>query len=383
LERLQAIEDNVFDAVLTDPPYGLHFMANAWDNGPPCAEVWRELLRVCKPGALLLSFGGPRTYHRLACHIEEAGWEIRDCLMWLYGEGFPKSLNLGKAIDRKLGAQRTAIGEKPNLHRGGRASHRYGFSMDDMIPITVPATAEAQRWEGWGTALKPAWEPIMLAQKRPEKTFAANALNWGCGGLNIDACRIGTNGSTVRNHQAPYPQRADGSEDRSQGWARTSHEAVPIGKGRWPANVLLDSTAAEILDRQSGVTKSSRTKRRATKSNVGNGKTLHQFRSRLGVVEGYDDKGGASRFFFCPKAKRRKAGVDHPCLKPLELCQHLAMLVQPPEGVGVRKLIVPFAGSGTEMLAGLMVGWEHVTGIEREAKYVEIAKRRLALFSAA
>ena len=275
LTTLASLGDNSFDGLLMDSPYGLTFMEKKWDEELPSVNVCSELLRVAKPGAMLLAFGSPRTYHRLTCHLEDAGWQIRDCLMWLYGQGFPKSHNISKAIDKKLGAKRKVVGTKPNPHRGVRADHQYRFQPPDMpVEITVPATPEAQLWNGYGTGLKPAWEPILVAMKPLIGTFAKNALVWGCGALDIDACRVGTNGGTARSHQAPYPQRPDGREDRSQCWARTGHEVLPIDKGRWPANVILDEKAATVLDRQNPTSKSRRSVRRKAGSNVGNGKTI-------------------------------------------------------------------------------------------------------------
>ena len=203
--KLKSMEDNSYDAVFTDPPYGLGFMGNRWDGSVPPVEVWREMLRVCKPGAFLLAFGGTRTFHRLACNIEDAGWKIRDCLMWLHGQGFPKSHNLSKAIDKKLGAKRKVVGQKPNPHRGVSAQHRYGFqSPGKNIPITAPGTSEAALWDAYGTALKPAWEPILLAMKPLDGKLAPNALKWGCGGLNIRQTRIE---GKVTSHNKPTREK--------------------------------------------------------------------------------------------------------------------------------------------------------------------------------
>lgn len=347
--KLQAIPDNTFDAVLTDPPYGLKLMGHKWDAGVPSVEVWKEVLRVCKPGAFLLAFGGTRTSHRLTCNIEDAGWEIRDTIAWLYGQGFPKSHDISKAIDRKLGGKRRVVRYRSNVHRGKSADHRYGYAAPgERIPVTLPLTEEALRWHGYGTALKPGHEPIIVAVKPRAGSFASNAMKWGCGGLNIDACRVGTT------------------------------------QGRWPANVILDEEASALLDRQTGISKSRRSRRRNTASNVGNGRTLHPFKSRIEAIEGYEDEGGASRFFFCPKvSKSERQGSDHPTMKPLRLCQYLATLLLPPAGTTPRKLLVPYSGSGSEMIGALQVGWDHVLGIELDPKYVAQAKRRLSRFSKA
>lgn len=384
LEELHRMPDNWAHGEMADVPYGLSFMGNAWDVAIPPVEVWRELLRVSRPGAPLLVFGHPRTYHRLACNIEDAGWEIRDCLMWLHGEGFPKSLDMGKAIDKSLGGRRRIVGLKPNVHRGVTAEHRYGFSSPKQpISITAPATTHAKNWDGYGTALKPAWEPILLAMKPKQGTFARNALEWGVGGLNIDRCRIGTHGATRRSHQNEYPRMDNGREDR-RCWARTGHSVHRLDAGRWPANVLLDEDAAALVDKQSGVSKSRRGKRRGEGSNIGNGKTMNPFKSRHLAVEGYDDEGGVSRFFYCPKASiEERRNNPHPTVKPLRLCEYLARLILPPEGEEPRRLLVPYAGSGSEMIGALTAGWDYVLGIEIDPKYVTTARRRLAAWNRA
>lgn len=338
---LPTLSSSLYDGVVADAPYGINFMGHGWDSEVPPVSVWMSLLRACKPGAYLLAFGGTKTYHRQACNIEDAGWEIRDTIGWLHAEGFPKGLNLGKAI------------HKDNL----------------------------KTWEGYSTALCPAWEPIVVAQKPRRGSFVRNALQFGCGGLNIDGCRIGSTGGTKRSHQAPYPRHEHGREDRSN-WCRSGHRIETINQGRWAKNVILDQEAAVQLDRQSGLSRSTRGKRRLAGSNVGNGKTMHTFRSRGDAVEGYDDEGGASRFFFKAKASRKeRKGNDHPTVKPLALCEYLARLILPPQRKIPRRLIVPFSGSGSEMIGALMAGWDHVTGIERDPHYVEVARQRLAEYS--
>lgn len=306
-----------FDGVFFDPPYGLKFMGEEWDESLPPASVLEGLLRLCKPGAYLLAFGHPRTFHRFVCNIEDAGWEIRDTLCWLYGDGFPKGKNIGQTL--------------------------------------------GERWDDYHTLLKPAWEPIILAMKPVDGTFVKNATNHGCGGLNIGDCRIGTTCSTKPSHQAPYPRLADGTK-----------------KGRHPANLILDEQAAVLLDEQYGTSRSSRSRRRKAGSDVGNGKTLNAFRSRMDVVEGYDDEGGASRFFYCAKANRKERKENsHPTVKPLALCEYLARLILQPEREAPRRLLVPYSGSGSEMVGALSAGWDHVTGIEKDDQFVATARRRL------
>lgn len=234
-------------------------------------------------------------------------------------------------------------------------------------------------WHGHGTGLKPAVEPIVLAMKPRQGSFAKNVLKYGCGGLNIDGSRVGESGGTARSHQAPCPRDGNGAEDRTH-WARTGHSVEVIGKGRWPANLLLDEAAAELLDRQSGRTRSRRSKRRLANNNVGNGRTMSRFRSRFTGVEGYEDEGGASRFVYVAKASRaERAGNDHSTVKPLTLCEYLARLILPPKLPTPRRLLVPFSGSGSEIIGGLRAGWDHVTGVERDRHFCEVAVRRLCV----
>ncbi|HHW90957.1 MAG TPA: site-specific DNA-methyltransferase, partial [Clostridiales bacterium] len=196
LEGMKLLDDNSVDSIVTDPPYELGFMGKKWDSTGVAynVELWKECLRVLKPGGHLLAFGGTRTYHRMTCAIEDAGFEIRDCIQWLYGSGFPKSHDISKAIDKKLGAERKVIARKKKLQSYGyEGNNVYGGDVDrgGIQEITAPATPEAQEWEGWGTHLKPANEPIVLARKPiSEKTIADNVLKWGTGGINIDDCRI-------------------------------------------------------------------------------------------------------------------------------------------------------------------------------------------------
>lgn len=324
LEQLSTLRANSFDGCLTDPPYGLSFMGKAWDKSVPSAEVWREVLRVLKPGAFMLAFGGTRTYHRLTCAIEDAGFEIRDCLMWLYGSGFPK----GKG------------------------------------------------------QLKPAWEPIILARKRAKATV-----------LNIDACRIGT--EPRLNQPMGRPEKCYG------GYAATA--TATATNGRWPANLLLDEHSAELLDAQSGVSKS----KSGGKSGVNPGMWAGKKQVDRG---GHNDSGGASRFFYVAKASTREryAGLDgwplsgksqkygsiranrgngydeasrtrnaHPTVKPVTLNEYLARLILPPERKSARRILVPFSGSGSEIAGALKAGWDDATGIELNPEYIRIAKRRI------
>lgn len=308
---LPMLPRSTFSGVLTDPPYGVGFMDHDWDMAIPRSDVWQKLLKVCKPGANLLAFGSPRTFHRLICNIEDAGWKIRDTLCWLHGGGFPKGLNVGKSIKKKF---------------------------SDV--------SYSKSWNGHITALKPAWEPIVLAQKPMRGNYAVNAIRFGVSGLNIDECRVPIGGSD--------------------------------SQGRYPANVLLDDVAADELDCQAGTSKSRRGRVRIAGSNVGNGRTLNRFKTRKDVYQGYDDCGGRSRFFYCAKASaNERQEYSHPTIKPLALCEWLARLILPPAGTMPRRLLTPYSGVASEMLGGLMAGWDQVTGIEIGQEHVLDARRRL------
>ncbi len=201
----------------------------------------RECLRVLKPGGHMLAFGGSRTVHRMTSAIEDAGFEIRDSIIWIHGQGFPKNLNVGKAIDKQLGKKREIVGKNPNHRADSGMNYEgvYAGGNTGAANITAPASAEAKRWDGWGTALKPSHEPIVLARKPFRSTVAANILKHGTGALNIDGCRVGEDGATKRSGQTPYPKTAEGGEDRSESWARTGHDVEQVEGGRWPANLIL------------------------------------------------------------------------------------------------------------------------------------------------
>ena len=337
LDVMRGLPDGCVDAVVTDPPYGLSFMGKDWDHGVPGEAFWREALRVAKPGAHLLAFGGTRTHHRLMCAIEDAGWEIRDCLGWLYGSGFPKSLDVSKAIDKMAGAEREVI--KTPITSKSTAGKGTSNELDERPWLTkariqgfhehagpTPVTPEAVRWQGWGTALKPAWEPIVLARKPLLGTVAQNVLEHGTGALNIDGCRV----------EGKYKWRAsDSSNTTGASFNAGSFGDGPNAQDRFPANLIHDgSDEVEVVFPKN-----------------------------------------ASRFFYCAKASssERGEGNNHPTVKPQALMQYLCRLVTPPGGV----VLDPFAGSGSTLLAALREGFCFI-GIEKEEKYCEIARRRVA-----
>lgn len=243
LESIKSMAENSVDSIVTDPPYELGFMGRSWDSTGIAynVEMWRECFRVLKPGGHLLSFGGSRTYHRMACAIEDAGFEIRDQIMWVYGSGFPKSLDVSKAIDKKVGAERTGTGE---MVRGGCRAARGGSEFVGSEPIealkwkeiTQPATEAAKQWDGWGTALKPAHEPIVVARKPLIGTVAENVLQFGTGAINVDGCRVDLNGdykskSNGRPSQTGLPDNYDSDKANE-----------PDTIGRWPANLIHDGS---------------------------------------------------------------------------------------------------------------------------------------------
>jgi site-specific DNA-methyltransferase (adenine-specific) len=364
LDVLKTLDAESIDAIVTDPPYGLAFMNKKWDYDVPSTDIWQECLRVLKPGGHLLAFAGTRTQHRMAVRIEDAGFEIRDMIAWVYGSGFPKSLDVSKAIDKAAGAEREVVGTKDNKGRCAGNIACIGLNTNkDGDPLTAPATPEAQQWAGWGTALKPALEPITMARKPLTGTVAANVLEHGTGGLNIDGCRV-----EIGNEKSPT---GSGSP---AGWCISNSVGnggnVTPAAGRWPANFIHD-----------------------------------------GSDEVTDLVGSAARFFYCPKASKaeREAGLDgmesihrvngnkwtdqdyrvtngerpptaesgprtnhHPTVKPIDLMAYLCRLITPPGGT----ILDPFMGSGSTGVAALREGFKFI-GIELNPEYAEIARKRI------
>jgi len=345
IEQMKLLEENSVDAIITDPPYNLSsivkrfgkegsapaqfgkdgsfsrlpkgFMGKEWDNEIAFGtEIWIEALRVLKPGGFLLSFGGTRTYHRLTCGIEDAGFEIRDTIMWLYGSGFPKSLNIGKQIDKFQGNERKIVGRKVKRVDGTlRNTEPNGGYMkeniktkqtDGYVDIEKPGSIDSEKWEGWGTALKPACEPIVVARKPlSEKNVALNVLKWGTGGINIDDCRIGSDmipcSNDIRSLQKWKEQ--DGRKHKE-----LINPEPTYNQGRFPANIILDEEAGKMLDEQSGVSKSQRSLMKGGKKDT----IAYGDYGKIETERGHNDKGGASRFFYCAKASKseRNKGTD-------------------------------------------------------------------------
>jgi site-specific DNA-methyltransferase (adenine-specific) len=373
LDVLRTLPDASVDAVVTDPPYGLGFMGKEWDDLPPGLPFAQECLRVLKPGGHLLAFGGTRTWHRLACAVEDAGFEVRDSIAWLYGSGFPKSLDVSKAIDKAAGAEREVVGPRrwagrmPNGGALGQMNDDAWIAKTDeeIGGETAPATPDAERWHGWGTALKPAFEPVVVARKPLSGTVAANVLEHGTGALNIEACRVP--GEVPSVPQPVYGVRDDGVTNFGSGVGRNG-EMSSAPAGRWPANVVLDESQAAALDEMSGVSQSRIGQPRGADSGEGWGMTA--------TGAEYDDNGGASRFFYVAKAdaneRPRVNGAAHPTVKPLALMRWLVRLVTPPGGV----VLEPFAGSGTTVEACLIERFRCIA-IEREADYLPLVMARI------
>jgi DNA modification methylase len=360
-------------AIVTDPPYGLSFMGKKWDYDVPSVEIWQACLDALRPGGHLLAFAGTRTQHRMAVRIEDAGFEIRDMIAWVYGSGFPKSLDVSKAIDKAAGAERKVVGSYAGTTNIGRkAEGKRGYGHDGMatggtdatVFITAPATDAAKQWHGWGTALKPALEPITMARKPLIGTVAANVLAHGCGGLNVDACRVGT------EEVVSLKGLGDNRNLNDDNWRGIGSRPEPtVSVGRFPANLIHDGSD-EVLELFP-----------ETSSNSGN--LTHSNRNRpneiygrygAGPTTGITDSGSAARFFYCAKASRSERGKDntHPTVKPIELMRYLIRLVNPPGGI----VLDPFAGSGTTLLAARFEGAQSI-GIELVEEHCEIIARRL------
>jgi site-specific DNA-methyltransferase (adenine-specific) len=394
LEQMKTLPDNSVDSIVTDPPYGISFMSKKWDYDVPKVEVWKEAMRVLKHGGHALIACGTRTQHRMVVNIEDAGFEIRDVVSWIYGSGFPKSLNISKAIDKAAGAEREVVGKS----KGAASQNTESLGkFEPEYDATAPATDAAKQWDGWGTALKPACEFFTLARKPlSEKTVAANVLKWGTGGINIDGCRVGTEGATTRSHQAEY---AD------SGW-RTGHKVEKLDQGRFPANLIHDGSqqVLELFPETKPSPKATRKKNSNAPQTIN---AYGQYSDEGRVINGHNDKGSAARFFYCPKAskKDRDEGLEgfeekrtggmqatadgsmltgsgneritkrkntHPTVKPTALMQYLCRLITPTGGV----VLDPYMGSGSTGKAAVQEGFSFV-GCELDKDYFDIATARV------
>jgi len=380
---LATLEEGSVDSIVTDPPYELGFMGKKWDGTGIAydVELWAECLRVLKPGGHLLAFGGSRTWHRMAVAIDDAGFELRDSIAWLYGSGFPKSLDVSKAIDKAAGAERAPLGIRG---RSGKARNSMTGDFAGEWDITAPATDEAKRWQGWGTALKPSHEPIVVARKPLAGTVAANVLEHGTGALNIDGCRIPSDDGYEKAWDKPVSVSVNaknaviGNLSGSTERRLADLSANKPSGGRWPTNVVLDESQAAELDAQTGILTSGLFKGHRTSD-----KTCSTYGAFKGdpthETETYGDSGGASRFFptfkyqaKAPSKERPKVdGVVHPTVKPLALVRWLVRLVTPPGGW----VLDPFAGSGTTGEAAYLEGFRCLL-IEREADYLPLIEHR-------
>lgn len=405
-EKMRDLAPNSIDAIVTDPPYGLNFMGMDFDNPKMMGQspvmhgglqrypkgekrtgyadcdmqkfqnymtpIFAEALRVAKPGAHLLAFGGTRTYHRLACAIEDAGWEVRDCIMWVYGSGFPKSMDVAKAIDKASGYEGEVIGERTvdvGMQGGNMHAGRKQQQQQQQIRALSP---EAAAWNGWGTALKPAVEPIVVARKPLEGTVAANVLKYGTGAINIDGCRV----PLAADDKLQEGVKHDGKtlDSHNMGWGFKSLDRAP-GLGRFPANLVHDGSE-EVLSLFPYTGKSSgggmHTK------GVGDNKCGNAYGAFASGeptdAVGFGDTGSAARFFYCAKASRSERGSfnDHCTVKPLALMRYLVRLVSRKGGL----VLDPFMGSGTTGVAAIQESLNFV-GIERDPHYYEIASRRI------
>jgi len=411
-DRLKELPDNSVDSCVCDPPYHLTsivkrfgaenaapakvgatgayaraskgFMGQMWDGGDVAfqPETWSEVLRVLKPGGHLIAFSGTRTYHRMVCAIEDAGFEIRDQLAWVYGSGFPKSHDISKQIDRAAGAEREVLGVRRYAdgtegHWGAsdkfaQDAHTKSLTAGTPKLETAPATDSAREWQGWGTALKPSWEPICLARKPiSEKNIAANVLKWGAGALNIDGCRIVADDGEDRSRPPRTPNGILGG-GKGTNLTASEHNA----QGRWPANLCHDGSDEVLAGFPETESGTGAVKRSSAAENEGNQGAAYGAESRPAgtpMVE-YGDKGSAARFFYCakPATDERGDGNNHPTVKPVSLMRWLVRMVTPKGGT----VLDPFMGSGSTGLAAQAEQFAFI-GCELSPQYAAIAERRM------
>jgi len=346
------------------------FMGKKWDYDVPKVEVWQEAMRVLKPGGHALIACGTRTQHRMVVNIEDAGFEIRDCIFWHYGQGFPKSLNISKAIDKAAGAEREVTGSRVadnikggNMHASNRGE-RHVIELKD-----APATEAAKQWDGWGTALKPSTEIFTLARKPlSEKTVAANVLKWGTGGINIDGCRVGLPEGQTKDKG--NPNRVGTKDDSNTPFGRSGARPYDPTQGRFPANLIHDGSQ-EVLDLFPSP-HGAGAKRQGQRDTSADATGMFGMHGK--GADRYGDQGSAARFFYCPKAskKDRDEGNNHPTVKPTALMAYLCRLITPPGGT----VLDPYMGSGSTGKAALSEGFGFI-GCELDGDYFKIAQERI------
>ena len=386
LDKLKELDDNSVDSIVTDPPYGLSFMGKKWDYDVPAVNIWEECFRVLKPGGHLLAFAGTRTQHRMAVNIEDAGFEIRDMIAWVYGSGFPKSHNISKAIDKMAGAEREVISEqktnsggmahisKTNAEHGFRPNAYTGNSADktaqNVIQVTAPATPEAQHWDGWGTALKPALEPITVARKPiAEKSIAENVLKYGTGAINIDESRIEGEKPSVPNakfHNHTFADTDNVNTGIGYGSGRNG-EMSDNTKGRFPANLIHDGSD-EVVELAG---ESARFFYCAKASKKDRDEGLDHMEEQQ-FVQWQTGNGASGKPSSMSEGRDTKRKNTHPTVKPTDLMKYLVRMVTPKAGV----VLDPFMGSGSTGKAAKLEGFDFI-GIEMDEEYFLLAKSRI------
>jgi len=371
IEVMRTMADNSVDSIVTDPPYELGFMGKSWDSTGIAfnVEVWTEALRVLKPGGHLLAFSGSRTYHRMAVAIEDAGFQIRDQIMWIYGSGFPKSLDVSKAIDNKAGNKRAVIDEVKIRKDDGT---NYALGHSGNLTSLEPITPEAQQWAGWGTALKPAHEPIVLARKPLIGTVAANVLEYGTGGLNIDGSRVGSDEMTKTTSNGVKI-----SENGSMSGANFEREIVGTVQGRFPANIIHDGSdeVTALLGEPARFFYCAKASKRDRNEGLdgfegqsigakGNGLARICATCSASTIQGCECP---DRTYVNPTRQNH-----HPTVKPTDLMRYLVKLITPPNGI----VLDPFTGSGSTGKGAVIEGFNFI-GIELDPDYVAIATARI------
>lgn len=434
LDMLEHIEPNTIDSIVTDPPYELNFMNKGWDNSGIAfqKDTWKRCYEVLKPGGYLLAFGGSRTFHRIACAIEDAGFEIRDTIMWLYGSGFPKSMNIGLAVDKKNGVESKVVGYADTTMPDFRDVGKKQKELSGIDKLTFGQIENSERkaqpiyepqneWKGWGTCLKPSFEPIIVARKPLDGTCVDNIIKWGVGGLNIDECRVETNENITNHSRSEISANNHIFKNKAQETQET-HKTTGQELGRFPANTILTYNETDYEEVCGGFPQSKGASSQNNYSNgsIYRGQSLQESSTKLeGYREWYNDDGSASRYFYCAKAskKDRNEGLDdfedkfksateyrpflmrealdgktehnaflrlgkvknnHPTVKPTDLMQYLVRLVTPNGGT----VLDPFNGSGSTGKATMYENRERnknykYIGIELTEEYLPIAKARI------